>query len=72
MLGLFVQSMSAELRSYLSEVQDGPREIAKRIFQAVVRRRIGSFTAGLAEPVTVSGEAVFRDVPRDRGHYPGP
>ena len=63
MLGLFVQNMSPELRSYLSEVQDGPRAIAKRIFQAVVRRRIGSFTAGLAEPVTVSGEAVFRDVP---------
>lgn len=71
-LDFFVQGMSEELRSYLGEVQDGPREIAKQIFEAVVRQRMGSFSAGLAESVMVASEALFREVPKDQGHYPGP
>jgi hypothetical protein len=71
-LRFFVHHMTPELGSFLSEAQNGPREIAKRIFEAVLRQRLGSFSAGLAEPLTLAGEAVFRDVPQDRGHYPAP
>jgi hypothetical protein len=71
-LRYFVHRMTPELESFLSDAQNGPREIAKRIFEAVVRQRLGSFSAGLAEPLTVAGEAIFSDLPQDRGHYPAP
>jgi len=71
-LSFFVQDMTAEMESFLTDGQVGPREIAKRIFEAVVRQRIGSFRAGTAEQLRVRGEPIFHDVPQDIGHYPGP
>lgn len=61
-----------ELRDFLLQDQHGPREIAKRIFKAVTKDRAGSFSAALAEPMTVAGAPIFPTVPRDTGHYPGP
>jgi hypothetical protein len=61
---------STELRSFLIHEQHGPREIAKRIFGAVSRQRDTSFSAPLAEPITIANVPIFPVVPRDTGHYP--
>ena len=61
-----------ELRNFLIEPQTGPREVAKRIFQAVSSHRRGAFSHATAEPMTLAGEKIFREVPLDRGHFPGP
>lgn len=63
---------SRELLDFLQRDQHGPREIAKRIFAAVAKQRLGAFTAAFAEPTTIAGEPVFPSVPMDTGHYPGP
>jgi hypothetical protein len=61
---------SPELRSFLLDNQEGPREIAKRIFAAVSRQRATSFSAAIAEPITLASEPIFPVVPRDTGHFP--
>jgi uncharacterized protein DUF6615 len=61
---------SPELRSFLLHNQQGPREIAKRIFAAVSRQRTTAFSAAIAEPITIASEPIFPVVPRDTGHYP--
>jgi hypothetical protein len=61
---------STELRSFLLHDQQGPREIAKRIFAAVSSQRSTSFSAVLAESITIASAPIFREVPRDSGHYP--
>lgn len=58
------------LHEFLTREQEGPREIAKRIFKAVAAQRAMSFTAALAEPVRVEGAPIFTVVPMDPGHYP--
>jgi hypothetical protein len=60
------------LREFLLEPQDGPREIAKRIFKLVSDTRRGMFSAASAEPITVRGAPVFPEVPEDSGHFRGP
>lgn len=60
-----------ELRDFLLHSQDGPREIAKRIFHLVSKRRLASFGLATAERTTVPGAPVFPQVPDDRGHFPG-
>jgi hypothetical protein len=62
---------SAQLQSFLLDDQQGPREIAKRIFAAVARQRATSFSAAIAEPMTITSEPIFPVVPQDAGHYPG-
>ena len=62
---------SPELRSFLLHDQHGPREIAKRIFAAVSIQRATSFSAVLAEPMSIASAPIFPIVPRDTGHYPG-
>lgn len=62
---------AGELRGFLVEAQSGPREVAKRIFQAVSLQRRGAFSQDVAEPMTVTGARLFPDVPLDRGHFPG-
>jgi hypothetical protein len=61
---------SPELRSFLLHDQRGPREVAKRIFAAVSRQRATSFSAVIAEPMTIASAPIFPVVPRDAGHYP--
>ncbi|GAB3428387.1 DUF6615 family protein [Flindersiella endophytica] len=61
-----------QLRDFLRKDQDGPREIAKRIFKAVCEHRMGAFTAASAEPISVPGAPLFPEVPEDSGHFPGP
>ena len=61
---------SPELRSFLLHDQQGPREVAKRIFAAVSRQRATSFSAAIAEPITIASAPIFPVVPRDTGHYP--
>lgn len=61
-----------ELRNFLIAPQSGPREVAKRIFQAVSSHRRGAFSQATAEPMTLAGPKLFPSVPLDRGHFPGP
>jgi hypothetical protein len=61
---------SPELRNFLLHDQQGPREVAKRIFAAVSKQRSTSFSAVLAEPMTIASAPIFPEVPRDTGHYP--
>jgi len=60
------------LRDFLVLDQDGPLEVAKRIFQAVCKQRSGAFSAASAEAITLAGEALFPEVPEDTGHFRGP
>lgn len=61
-----------ELRSFLTEPQSGPREVAKRIFEAVSLHRRGAFSQATAESTRLAGAKLFPEVPLDRGHFPGP
>jgi hypothetical protein len=63
---------SDTLREFLRREQRGPREVAKRIFAEVVTQRNGSYSAAVAEPMTLVGELMFPNVPQDRGHYVAP
>jgi len=63
---------AGELRDFLVLDQDGPREVAKRIFRAVCTHRAGAYSMASAEPITVPGAPLFPEVPEDRGHFPGP
>lgn len=60
------------LREFLLDPQEGPREIAKRIFRYVSDERHLQLSLATAEPIAIPGAPVFPDVPEDRGHYPGP
>ena len=62
----------SNLRGFLDHPQDGPRGVARRILQEVLRERNSSFSAPAVEDTTLAGEPVFEDVPEDRGHYPEP
>lgn len=59
------------LRDFLIEEQTGPLEIAKKIFKAVCAQRISAHQMGSAVLMQVAGEALFEEVPEDRGHFPG-
>ncbi|MEP6762545.1 MAG: hypothetical protein ABJA93_14415 [Sporichthyaceae bacterium] len=61
-----------QLRGFLLLDQDGPLEVAKRIFKAVCNHRARGFSAASAEPITIPGAPLFPEVPEDTGHYPGP
>jgi hypothetical protein len=60
------------LRNFLLEEQAGPRDVAKRIFAAVAHARRGQFSLAVAEPLALPAARVFREVPQDTGHFPGP
>jgi hypothetical protein len=60
------------LRDFLLRDQDGPLEVARRIFQAVCKHRSGAFSAASAEAITLAGAALFPEVPEDTGHFRGP
>ncbi|NPD06542.1 hypothetical protein HN031_17845 [Nocardioides sp. zg-1308] len=61
-----------QLRDFLLENQQGPLEVAKRIFQAVSEHRARGLSAASAEAITIPGAPLFPEVPEDTGHYPGP
>ncbi|MAY94944.1 hypothetical protein [uncultured Nocardioides sp.] len=61
-----------QLRDFLLLDQDGPLEVAKRIFRAVCEHRARGFSAATAEPLTIPGAPLFPEVPNDTGHFPGP
>jgi len=63
--------MTAELESFLTDDQAGSREMLSESLRPWCRR-IGSFSAGTAEQLRVTGEQIFHDVPQDVGHYPAP
>jgi hypothetical protein len=67
-----MRHLGPELRQFLEDDQDGPRDVARRIFGAVARQRMGAFSAAVAERTTLPSSPIFAEVPRDRGHYPGP
>jgi hypothetical protein len=62
----------SQLRDFLLLDQDGPVEVAKRIFRAVCEHRARGFSAATAEPITIPGAPLFPEVPDDTGHFPGP
>ncbi|MFG1628981.1 DUF6615 family protein [Kribbella sp. NPDC049227] len=68
----FRQLRPGVLREFLVDPQSGPREVAKHIFKSVSTRRDGQKSAALAEPVELVGQQIFQELPRDRGHFPGP
>jgi hypothetical protein len=60
-----------QLRDFLRHDQDGPLEIAKRIFKAVCVQRAGAFREGSAATITIPGAPLFPEVPDDPGHFRG-
>lgn len=61
-----------ELRNFLRRPQEGSREVARRIFRLVADHRRRAHSAAEAELLPVVGAPIFTDVPKDRGHFPGP
>lgn len=60
-----------QLRNFLRHDQDGPPEVAKRIFKAVCVQRAGAFTEGSAATITIPGAPLSPEVPDDPGHFRG-
>ena len=55
-----------ELRSFLTDDQLGPREVAKHIFKSISIRRSSQHSAAVAERLELAGDQVFYELPRDR------
>lgn len=56
------------LRDFHLRDQDGPLEIARRIFPMRASTGLAPLQAANAEPITVSRTPSFPEVPEDRGH----
>lgn len=65
----FAALEEGELRTFLLEDQEGPREVARHIFKSVSRRRSSQKSAAVADSIATVGAQVFQSLPRDRGHF---
>ena len=57
------QSLSLELRQFLSEPQTGPAAVAKHIFEVAAAIRRGQFSAATAEVAPPVSDYVFSGLP---------
>jgi hypothetical protein len=70
LLDLNLRSVTPELRSFLLTEQAGARAVAKRLFRLVSDYRLGSFSAATAQALPSDAlDAVFAELPGDRGHF---
>ncbi|MDR7172536.1 hypothetical protein J2W56_006301 [Nocardia kruczakiae] len=58
------------LQAFLHEPQVGARRIAKSILSQVHAMRMGQASAMSTDTVDADSDAVFADLPDDRGHFP--
>ncbi|QIK74754.1 DUF6615 family protein [Nocardioides piscis] len=63
--------LSFELREFLSRPQEGPKEVAKRIFGAVSRMRALQYSVDVEVLDSTDFGQMFHDLPDDQGHFPG-
>ncbi|ODT28147.1 MAG: hypothetical protein ABS63_05215 [Microbacterium sp. SCN 70-27] len=61
-----------EFVRFLNEPQAGSRQIARKIVDQIRKARMGMFSAATDAPTTVRSDAIFPDVPDDRGHFSEP
>jgi hypothetical protein len=71
-LDLNLRSADPELREFLLQGQTGARHIARTIFNRVSTERRGQFTSVLERQTHTEGNALFRNLPLDAGHYRAP
>ncbi|WP_143664452.1 hypothetical protein [Streptomyces sp. NRRL B-24572] len=68
-----VRELDDELARFLRQPQRGARRVAKELLRPLGRIRLGQFAdAGTLERKAPVADAVFRDVPADRGHFSVP
>ncbi len=67
-----LRSVSRELRSFLTEPQDGARAVAKRFFEVIARIRTSQFSAPGSVLLHPTSDSVFDPVPGDVGHFGRP
>lgn len=58
------------LRSFLVDDQEGPTEVAKKIFKEVCEQRVLAHSQASAVLLEVPGAPLFAHVPEDQGHFP--
>lgn len=61
-------SLSLELKQFLSEPQTGPAAVAKHMFEVAAAIRRGQFSAAIAEMAPPVSDYVFAGLPTDNGH----
>lgn len=65
-----LRHVGPELRAFLMDEQLGASAVAKRVLRCVSDVRRGQFAAAMMERmVSTADDAVFQDVPADRGHF---
>jgi len=64
--------LNPDLREFLVAPQTGVRAVARRLLEVVALARMGQFSATVLDRVATSSDAVFEDVPADRGHLARP
>jgi hypothetical protein len=68
-----VRKLDEELAQFLLQPQRGARRVAKELLRPLERIRRGQFSrAATLERATPVADALFRDVPADRGHFSVP
>lgn len=64
-----LRSVGSDLRKFLLQPQDGARGVRKAILHYDLRLRSAQFTARQVECLSRSGDAVFKELPADSGHF---
>jgi hypothetical protein len=66
------EPLHEELQRWMAQPQKGARQIAKQIYQMIIRPDELMHSADVAERVLIPPDAVFQEVPRDVGHFGQP
>ncbi|SBW24502.1 hypothetical protein FDG2_4183 [Candidatus Protofrankia californiensis] len=61
--------VSPEVSQFMLRPQDGARQVAKDLLEPVHRIRRSQFSAALLDRVESTDDALFHDLPADRGHF---
>ncbi len=64
--------VAPEVAQFMLRPQDGARRVAKELLEPVHRIRIRQFSAALVDRVESTDNALFHDLPADRGHFSVP
>ena len=66
------EALPEELQRWMTEPQVGARQVAKRIYQIIIRPDELMHSADVANRVLVPPDAVFQEMPHDVGHFGQP
>jgi hypothetical protein len=62
------ESFTPELRQFLHEDQNGPRQVARKLLHLMIDPELIELSTDVAARPTLPVDAIFRDIPEHRGH----